>query len=167
MKHQLVYVLLCLFLIDISGFTQSFSLPDVALRDKNNRQISATTLASIGEVLILLFWDIDEEKSCHLLNDLAVVYTDSLVGQKVKFVAVAVPKSGNTVLARNYVAVNAPEIDFVIDENGVLARQLGVHELPWTILFDANQKLVCQYRGYCVGTNAQLCSEARNCLKKM
>ncbi|MCK9450500.1 MAG: redoxin domain-containing protein [Bacteroidales bacterium] len=167
MKHQLFFMLLCLFLLGSSGFTQSFSLPDVTLRDKNNRQISATTLVSKGEVLILLFWDVDEEKSCHFLDDLAVIYTDSLVGQKVKFVAVAVPKSGNAVLARNYVAVNAPEIDFMIDENGVLARQLGVHELPWTMLFDVNQKLVCQYRGYCIGADAQLCSEARNCLKKL
>lgn len=167
MKRQLVFMILCLFLPGISGFAQSFSLPDVALRDKNNRQISVKELANEGEVLVLLFWDIDEKKSCEFLMDLATLYSDSLAGQKVKFVAVAVPKAGNAVLASNYVAVHAPQIECLIDENGVLARQMGVHELPWTMLFDAKQKLACQYRGYCVGADAKLCSEARNCLNKL
>jgi len=167
MKRQLVFMMICLFLIGSSGFAQSFSLPDVALRDKNNQQVSTTKLAEKGEVLVLLFWDIDEKKSCEFLIDLAALYSDSLSGQKVKFVAVAVPKAGNAVLASNYVAVNAPQIECLIDENGVLARQLGVHELPWTMLFDTSQKLACQYRGYCVGADAKLCSEARKCLNKL
>ncbi|MDY0077059.1 MAG: redoxin domain-containing protein [Bacteroidales bacterium] len=167
MKQRLVLLMLCIILTDISGFAQPFLLPDVALRDIHYQQVSATKLARKGEVLILLFWDFDAEKSSQFLMDLANLYSDSLVGQKIKFVAIVVPKGGNTVLASNFVAANAPEIAYLIDENGVLARKLGVHELPWTMLFDTDQKLVCQYRGYCIGADAKLCSEARNCLKKL
>lgn len=167
MKRPLVFMMLCFILTGISVFAQSFSLPDIALRDKNNQQVYTTQLAQKGEVLILLFWDIDEKKSCDFLMDLVSLYSDSLTNQKVKFVAVAVPKSGNALLASNFVAVNAPQIACLIDENGALARQLGVNELPWTMLFDANQKLACQYRGYCIGADAKLCSEARKCLNKL
>jgi hypothetical protein len=167
MKHQSLIVMLCIIMSGVQLFAQSLRLPDVVLRDKNNRQVSLASVAEKGEVLILLFWDIDDKKSCQFLTDLASLYADSLAGQQVKFVAVAVPKAGNTALATNYVAVNAPEITCLIDENAVLARKLGIQELPWTMLFDTNQNLACQYRGYCVGAEAKLCNEARNCFNKL
>ncbi|MBU1367955.1 MAG: hypothetical protein KJ578_14735 [Bacteroidetes bacterium] len=167
MKSQTLITVVLAVLLCSTGFAQIFDFPDVSLRDKNNRLVSVAELTKKGQLSILVFWDIDDRKSCQLLQDMAIVYADSLQGYPINFVAVAVPKSGNYALAANYARVNASDINCLTDENAKLSRHLGINEFPWAMLFDVDQKLVCQYRGYCVGVDEKLCHEVKICLEKL
>jgi len=53
---------------------------------------------------------------------------------------------------------------YFFDENASLLRQLGITELPYTILTNKNRELICRYPGYCMGADLIMCKKVRNCL---
>lgn len=159
-----VYTLLILNLLyGNKVLAQQNILPAVSLQTLEGKFINANTISGNGQPLILIFWDINDNKSCENLKTLHEVHYDSLLFKKVKLVAICAGVTGANTKIKPYVASNNLLIEVYLDINGDFRRAMGV-SAPHTILYDKEMNVFCQQKGYCVGNQELLCQEIRKCL---
>ncbi len=167
MKH-LVTLLLGFF---AAGFLMSqereMDLSGYYLRDANGKQHEMSVLLKSHKLSLLVFWKLDDGKSCTMLNELYEAATETLHGMDFQLLTIAETSASLAQLEQNYVHANAPDAFCFSDVNGDFRRYLAITELPYTILFDSNSRLICSQRGYCVDASDQLCDKVRSCLLKM
>jgi hypothetical protein len=159
-----VYTLLFLTLFSSNtALAQQNILPAVSLQTLEGNYINANTISGNGQPLILVFWDLDDNKSCENLKTLHEVYYDSLLFKKVKMVAICAGVTGANTKIKPYVASNNLTIEVYLDFNGDFRRAMGV-SAPHTILYDKDMNVFCQQKGYCIGNQELLCQEIQKCL---
>lgn len=144
--------------IDMSG---------LFLRDANGKQHEISVLLKSHKMNLLVFWKLDDGKSCTMLNELHEAATETLEGMDFQLITIIETSVSLTQLEYNYVNANASEAKCFADVNGDLRRHLAITELPYTFLFDSDSHLICSQRGYCVDAGNQLCEKVRSCLIKM
>jgi hypothetical protein len=142
---------------------QAVILPSVRLQTLEGNFINANTISGDGQPLILVFWDLNDHKSCENLKTLHEIYNDSLLSKKVKMVTICAGVTGANTKIKPFVASNNLTIEVYLDSNGDFRRAIGV-SAPHTILYDSQMNVFCQQKGYCVGNQELLCQEIRKCL---
>jgi len=49
-------------------------------------------------------------------------------------------------------------------KTGEFKRKMGLSDGPYTILFDREMNIYCEYSGYCTGVGEALCDKMNKCL---
>lgn len=143
---------------------QQTTFPDVDLLTIDGFPISASTITNDSLPMVLMFWKTyDQESKNHLLL-LNETYENILKDMGIKFIAICVDCIGKTDHIKPFVDGNDIDVEVYIDKNGDFERSMCVSYSPFTILYDQNMDVVCQYAGYCVGSEDMLCEKVKNCL---
>lgn len=155
-----------LFLISANYVVaQKGGLPDVKLYDLNGSAISATEILNNGEAYILVYWKTHEKNCCEQINQMIEAHEKMAGLLQVKVVAVCVDCKGLTDHIKPFVSGKDWNIDVYIDKNGDLLRAMNIPSTPFTSVYDENQKLICQYSGYCAGAQEMVCETLKECLQ--
>jgi cytochrome c biogenesis protein CcmG, thiol:disulfide interchange protein DsbE len=155
---------LIMMLLLKSSFAQENKLPSITLKTLEGKSIDSRTISGSGKPLLMVFWKTSEPRSCENLLSLYEVFTDSLLPEGIKMVAICVDETGASSHIKPFLAGKAIDIDVYIDTNGDFRRALGV-TAPYTIIFDHKMNIFCQHRGYCIGNQELVCQEINKCLK--
>lgn len=167
MKRLVIFLAGLFAMALLSAQERKMDLSGFLLRDANGKQHEMSVLLKSHKLSLLVFWKLDDGKSCTLLNELYEAATETLQGIDFQLITIAETSASMAQLEQNYVLANAPEAFCLSDVNGDLRRHLAITELPYTLLFDSNSRLICSQRGYCVDASDQLCDKVRSCLIKM
>lgn len=161
--------LVCLFcgLLITQIAAQKTTFPDVDLLTLDGFPISATTITNDSMPLVLMFWKTYDQNSIDHLKVLNEAYESILKDMGIKFVAVCVDCIGKTGHVKPFVAGNDLAMEVYIDKNGDFERSMCVSYEPYTILYDQDMDVVCQYAGYCEGSDDMICEKVRSCFTKL
>jgi peroxiredoxin len=146
---------------------QKTDFSEISLRDANESKVLVSDLLKLNKANLLVFFRLDDGKSCALVNELYEAAMESLHGMDFQLITVVETSTSMAQLEQSYLRANAPEVKCFTDENGVLKRHLAITELPYSILFNSDGVKVCSQRGYCVDASEQLCRKVRTYLSEM
>jgi hypothetical protein len=138
-------------------------LPKVKLRQTNGQIKDASTINGAGKPLLLVFWKLSDHRSCENLERINDVLADSLLKDKIKFIAICIGDEGQTELIKPFTIANNIQAEVYIDVNGDLRRSMGIQP-PHILLYDHEMKIHCQQKGYCSGNEELICNAMRACL---
>ena len=136
---------------------QQCSIPDVDLRDLDGNLVSSTKITTPGTSTLLVFWKSSSGKCCDNLEMLQEAWDDTLSGAGIKMVAICIDCNGSWSHVKPLVNGNSWDFDTYIDVNGDLERAMAVYDVPCTMLFDKEQKLICRYNSACMGSHEFVC----------
>ena len=97
-------------------------------------------------MLVLLFWNADDNKSLEqlrLLND-----EKNIFGEKIKIVGICTNYSCTMQSIRPLISGLAIDFDIYIDRNNDLKRAMNIPDIPYTMIVDPTSD-IHRYSGYC------------------
>jgi cytochrome c biogenesis protein CcmG, thiol:disulfide interchange protein DsbE len=136
---------------------QQNQIPEVDLRDLNGKIISSSEIITPGALTLVVFWKSTDGKCCENLETMADAWDETLRQKGVKMVAVCVDCSGSWGTIKPIINGNDWDFEAYIDVNGDLKRAMCVGEGPCSMLFNAEQNLVCRYNSACSGSEEFIC----------
>jgi len=147
-----------LFLATVSKGQQTI-IPSVRLLTPDFSNVNSSTLLDGHEMVILIFWKTSDKKCCCHISSMIEAKEQMLQGQNVKIIGICSGEGGNVCHVKPFVAGRDWDIGVYIDTNDDLKRAMGIPGTPYTIVFDENGKVVCQYNGYCIGSEELICEK--------
>jgi hypothetical protein len=167
MKRFIITLLTVFSMSMLHAQQQKTDFSEISLRDANGSKVLVSDLLKLNKANLLVFFRLDDGKSCALIDELYEAAIESLHDMDFQLIAVIETSTSMAQLEQNYLRANAPEAKCFTDENGALMRHLAITEVPYSILFDSEGVKVCGQRGYCVDASEQLCQKVRDCLSEM
>ncbi|NTW23459.1 MAG: TlpA family protein disulfide reductase [Lentimicrobium sp.] len=138
---------------------QKAEKPGVELRDLNGKLIPVSEVITPGQPVIVLFWKSGNSKCCENLETVQSAWLSQLKDKGVNFIAICEDCSGSWSHVKPIVAGKGWEFEVYIDVNGDFKRSLGISIIPSTILYDAQQNIICTHPGWCSGNEELLCEK--------
>ncbi len=161
---QLCTVFFVAILSQLSHLSPAFAqLPSFALKDINGRTVQTDTLARLGggkPVIIDFFatWC----KPCNReLDAIAEVYEDWVEETGVKLVAISIDQAQNVNKVKPLVDNHGWTYDVLLDPNSDFCKALGIQLIPYTLIIDADGKIVYRHNGYTEGAEEELIEKVR------
>ena len=140
---------LLIFVLVASGLpvlSQNPILPGIDLYTLEGSTISAASIGTNERMLVLLFWNADDNKSLErlrLLND-----EKNTFGEKIKIVGICTNYSCTMQSIRPLVSGLAIDFDIYIDRNNDLKRAMNIPYIPYTMIVGPTMD-VHRYSAYC------------------
>lgn len=153
-----------LFLFTYLSFSQEQPLQDIELFTLEGTKISTTDITNNGKPMLMVFWKSNVKECCDQLSMINDIYVDYFKEKGVKVVAICVDCKGAIQHIKPFVYGHSYDVDVYIDKNGDFKRSMSVPSVPYTILFDKNMDINCQYVGYCHNGEDMLCNKIEKCL---
>ena len=147
--------------------THPQSLPAVDLFTLDGERVDASSISNEGMPMILVFFKTFDNDCMDNLVEINESYREQLKQKGVKMVAVCVDCDGKKAHVKPFVYGHDLPMTVYIDLNGDLKRSLGIPDAPFTILYDQEMKVYCQYNGYCRGSGDLVCHKITECLARM
>ena len=137
---------------------QQTSIPIVDLKDIDGKTISSSLIIEPGTSTLVVFWKSSSGKCCDNLEMLQEAWNETLKQKGVRMVAICVDCNGSWSYVKPLVNGNNWDFDTFIDVNGDFKRAMSVGDVPYTMLFDEDQNLLCRYNSVCSGSQEFICA---------
>ncbi len=141
------------------------SLPSVELADMNGNKVNVAELSKSGHPVVLSFWATWCVPCKKELSNLADLYEEWKDKYHVEIVAVSIDDSRSTTKVKPYVDGQHWEYKVLLDVNQDLKRSLNIQTVPFTVMTDANGKIVYTHSGYVEGDEYVLEEELQKLAK--
>lgn len=149
-------ILLFLF-IQVTGlFSQGSRLPNVEVKALDGKLINARDIQKEGKLMVVSFWATWCKPCIKELNAIRDIYPDWLDQAEFQFVAVSVDDSRSQHSVAPFVKGRGWEYEVYLDINSDLKRALNVVNIPHTLIYNKEGRLVWQHTGYTVGDEDEL-----------
>ncbi len=132
------------------------SLPDVELRNLENKKVTLTEVVKSNQLTILSFWATWCSPCKKELDAIADVYTEWQEEYNVELIAISVDNARAMARVKPMVVEKGWPYQIFIDPNQNLMRALNFQTVPHTILLDRNGKIVYSHSGYLPGDEIEL-----------
>jgi hypothetical protein len=146
---------------------QNSKLPDVGIQTIEGFPINSSTITNDSMPMIMVFWKTYDQEACKHLFSVYETYDIVLRERGVKMIAICTDAIGRTDQVRPFICGHDIDVDVYIDKSGDFKRMMSVSNEPFTILFDDEMNINCQYSGYCAGNEDVLCKKVEECLTAM
>mgnify|MGYP003957634589 FL=1 len=154
--------LLPLLLIVTLSFGQEKNLPKVNLKDMKNKTHSLNKLVE-GQVTLINFWAtycVPCRKEMKHLNRINKTYSD----QNVQVIGISIDDSRTVGRVKSMVKSQKLEYTILLDTEQKLYKNFNTTAMPFSILVDANGKILWEHTGYLPGDEAQMEIEIKKAL---
>jgi peroxiredoxin len=141
------------------------TLPNLTLPDMNGKQVNLAELGKSGQIIVLDFWATWCIPCKKELNNINELYDDWKKKYNLKVVAVSIDDSRSSTKVKPYADSQRWTYDVLLDANQDLKRELNIQSVPFTVLVDANGKIVYTHSGYTEG-DENILEDAIQSLKK-
>lgn len=141
------------------------TLPAITLSDMNGKKVNVADYGKSGKITIISFWATWCVPCKKELTNLADLYDEWKKKYNVQVVAVSIDDSRSTSKVKPVVDGQRWEYEVLLDVNQDLKRQLNVPSVPFTLLVDANGKIVYMHNGYTDGDEYVLEEEVKKLIK--
>jgi peroxiredoxin len=146
---------------------QPESFPTVDLYSLEGNRFDASQLDNDGMPMVLLFFRTDDNKCLETLYDICEAHENELADGGVKLIAVCIDRSGKIHHVKPFIQGHALNVEVYVDKNGNFKRAMGIAGVPYTILYDQQMKVICEYNGYCAGAGDLVCEKMKVCLNRL
>jgi len=148
---KLITAFITLFFL-VSGIqAQNSKLPNIKVKALNGKMVEARDIQEEGKPMVINFWATWCKPCVKELNAIRDIYPDWEDEANFQFVAVSIDDSRSQHNVAPFVKGRNWEYEVYLDSNSELKRALNVVNVPHTLLFDKEGKLVWQHSGYSVG----------------
>lgn len=155
---------LILVLISISVFSQQSTFAPVELVKMDGTKIKASEINLGTDPVLLIFWKSSDERCCCHIDDINNIHNEALAENSFKLIGICCDATGTFDHVKPTVDGRCWEMDVYIDRTGEFRRSMGVSQVPFTVLFNQQQQVVCKYDGYCTSVDDLLCDKLQECL---
>jgi thiol-disulfide isomerase/thioredoxin len=142
------------------------TLPSVTLSDMNGKQVDVASYGKSGKITVISFWATWCVPCKKELTNIAELYDEWKTKYNMQIVAVSIDDSRSATKVKPAVEGQRWEYDVLLDVNQDLKRQLNIQSVPFTLLIDANGKIVYTHSGYVDGDEYILEEEIQKLAKK-
>jgi thiol-disulfide isomerase/thioredoxin len=142
------------------------TLPSISLNDINGQKVDVSSYGKSGKITVLSFWATWCVPCKKELTNIAELYDEWKTKYNMQIVAVSIDDSRSATKVKPAVEGQRWEYDVLLDVNQDLKRQLNIQSVPFTLLVDANGKIVYTHSGYVDGDEYILEEEIQKLLKK-
>lgn len=163
MKNSAIFSTLFFLCFSILS-AQTSQLPKLTLVNCNGDKITASDIKSDGHPMLIVYWNLSNKECFKQVENLINIRDEYLQGYNVKIVGVFVNNDGQWAGLRPLLSGKNWNIEAYIDINAELQRAMCIPQLPFTMLYDSEMKLICSSIGYCANMDDQLCEKVRMCL---
>lgn len=153
--------------IGVNLLVAQLKLPSVDIYTLNGTRVDANIICNDSVPMILVFfktYDNDCRKNLSSINE---AYENFLHERNIKVVAICVDGIGKINHVKPFVLGNDLDMEVYIDKNGNLKRMMGISDVPYTIIYDHNMAVYCQYNGYCTGIEEMICNKVMECINNI
>ncbi|NQT62990.1 MAG: TlpA family protein disulfide reductase [Candidatus Marinimicrobia bacterium] len=154
--------LLPLLLIVALSFGQEKNLPKVNLKDMKNKTHSLNKLVD-GQVTLINFWAtycVPCRKEMKHLNRINKTYAD----QNVQVIGISIDDSRTVGRVKSMVKSQKLKYTILLDTEQKLYKNFNTSAMPFSILVDAQGKILWEHTGYLPGDEVQMESEIKKAL---
>ncbi len=151
--------LLPLLLIVAISYGQEKNLPQVNLKDMKNKTHSLNELVE-GQVTLINFWAtycVPCRKEMKHLNRINKTYAD----QNVQVIGISIDDSRTVGRVKSMVKSQKLEYTVLLDTEQKLYKNFNTTAMPFSILVDAQGKILWEHTGYLPGDEAQMEAEIK------
>ncbi|MFN8285688.1 MAG: TlpA disulfide reductase family protein [Chitinophagales bacterium] len=141
------------------------TLPALTLTDVNGKKVNVADYGKSGKITILSFWATWCVPCKKELTNIADLYDEWKKKYNLQVVAVSIDDSRSTTKVKPYVDGQRWSYDVLLDTNQDLKRQLNIQSVPFTVVVDANGKIVFMHSGYTDGDEYVLEEEIQKLTK--
>ncbi len=127
------------------------SLPDVAVKDLQGRNISTKQFGESSQPTIISFWATWCKPCLQEINAINENLEDWQAEKKVRFIAISVDDSRSKGRVPTLVNTKKWQFEVYIDENGDFQRAFNVLNVPHTFVLDAKGRVIYQHTSYASG----------------
>lgn len=138
--------------------------PATRLLTLNGQYVSSSDILDNSIPTILIFWKSNEKKCCEQIALMIDAKEKLNEITDVKIIAVCTDTDGLSSRIKPLVNGKDWEIDVYIDRNGDFKRAMNIPATPFTVAFDKEQNLICEYNGYCAWADDLICDKIIKCL---
>jgi len=159
-----------LLLILIAAFALSLSsvqaqLPAITLKTMNGVEVRTDTLSNDGKPLIIDFFATWCKPCNRELDAISEVYEEWQEETGVKIFAVSIDQAQNINKVKPLVSNHNWEYDVLLDPNSDFLRAVGGQMIPYTLIVDAQGKVVYKHSGYTDGAETEIIEKVRELVK--
>ncbi|MBT3229036.1 MAG: TlpA family protein disulfide reductase [Candidatus Marinimicrobia bacterium] len=154
--------ILPLFLIAALSFGQEKNLPQVNLKDMKNKTQSLSKLVK-GKVTLINFWAtycVPCRKEMKHLNRISKTYAD----QNVQVIGISIDDSRTVGRVKSMVKSQKLEYTILLDTEQKLYKNFNTSAMPFSLLINADGKILWEHTGYLPGDEAQMEIEIKKAL---
>lgn len=148
---KLMTSVLALFFLTMGLQAQKTKLPSVEVKALDGRMVNVKEIQQEGKPMVINFWATWCKPCVKELNAIRDVYPDWVEEADFQFVAISVDDSRSQHNVAPFVKGRNWEYEVYLDINSDLKRALGAVNVPHTLLYDKEGKLVWQHSGYTTG----------------
>lgn len=148
---KLFVAFITLFFLTIGVQAQKSKLPNIEVKSLDGKKIEAKNIQKEGKPMVISFWATWCKPCVKELNAIRDVYPDWLEEVDFQFVAISIDDSRSQHNVAPFVKSRGWEYEIYLDANSDLKRALNFDNVPHTMLYDKEGKLVWQHSGYAVG----------------
>jgi len=141
-------------------------LPDVTISDVDGKKIDVADLSKSGKITVLSFWATWCIPCKKELTNIADQYDEWQKKYNVQVVAVSIDDSRSAGKVKPYIESQKWTYQVLLDVNQDLKRALDIQSVPFSVLVDANGKVVSTHSGYVEGDEFVLEEEIQKLVKK-
>lgn len=153
---KIVLACLILSLVSFTSNDNNFSLPSVIVEDINGNEVNTSTFSNNGKPLVITFWAAWNTLSKRQLNTMHEEYQYWQEDTGTKIIVVSVDDDQTKHKVKPYAEGKEWDFEVYFDSGKDFMREMGAIEVPHTLLFDGNGKLVWQQNGYSDGDEDEL-----------
>ena len=154
--------LLPLLLIVAISYGQEKNLPQVNLKDMKNKTHNLNELVE-GQVTLINFWAtycVPCRKEMKHLNRINKTYAD----QNVQVIGISIDDSRTVGRVKSMVKSQKLEYTVLLDTEQKLYKNFNTTAMPFSILVDAQGKILWEHTGYLPGDEAEMEAEIKKAL---
>ena len=141
-------------------------LPDVTLADVDGKKINISDLGKSGKVTVFSFWATWCIPCKKELTNMADLYEEWQKKYNVQIVAVSIDDSRSAGKVKPYIESQKWTYQVLLDANQDLKRAFNIQSVPFTVIADANGKVVATHSGYVEGDEFVVEEELQKLVKK-
>lgn len=149
MKLFMAFITLLFLTIGVQA--QKSKLPNVEVKGLDGKKIEVKGIQKEGKPMVISFWATWCKPCVKELNAIRDVYPDWQDEAEFQFVAISIDDSRSQHNVAPFVKGRRWEYEVYLDTNSELKRALNVVNVPHTLLYNKEGKLVWQHSGYSDG----------------
>ena len=159
-----------LLLILIAAFALSLSsvqaqLPAITLKTMNGVEVRTDTLSNDGKPFIIDFFATWCKPCNRELDAISEVYEEWQEETGVKIFAVSIDQAQNINKVKPLVSNHNWQYDVLLYPNSDFLPAVGVQLIPYTLIVDAQGKVVYKHSGYTDGAETEIIEKVRELVK--
>jgi cytochrome c biogenesis protein CcmG/thiol:disulfide interchange protein DsbE len=142
------------------------TLPQVTIGDVDGNKVNVADYGKSGKITVISFWATWCIPCKKELTNISDLYEEWQKKYNVQIIAVSIDDSRSAGKVKPYVQSQKWTYQVLLDENQDLKRALDIQSVPFTVIVDANGKVVSTHSGYVEGDEFVLEEELQKLIKK-